>query len=311
VAWLIAITAVSACGSLSACSCSQADAGNGSDVETPTPDVVVSGMDVPVTVDAPSTADVPMGLTDATADVASPSLDWVRIPGEASTDYGAGPISMFGCTEPAPGVAGPAVADLDIMRTHATEGDYAACVADGDCTAALEGSSPPQPTCTWGDPSMAAHPINCLSWAQATAFCTWAGGRLATSVEWEHAARGDAGRTYPWGETDPLAGGVPNVSFAWFDQQMNLGTRPVGASPDGATPEGLLDMAGEVWTWVEDAAPCLDVACASPSTPAREIRGVSWYHNDIRSCIRYSEPAPDYSEPGIGVRCVRAVPTEG
>jgi formylglycine-generating enzyme required for sulfatase activity len=150
-----------------------------------------------------------------------------------------------------------------IAKTPVTNAQYAAFVA---ATGAL-------PPITWRGPqpldARLDHPVVGVSWDDANTFCAWLNEemknaelrienalstegfsilhsqfsiRLPTEAEWERAARGVDGRTFPWGDL-------------WDASKANTrdggagGTTAVGAHPHGASPAGCLDMAGNVWEW--------------------------------------------------------------
>ncbi|MBI1945261.1 MAG: SUMF1/EgtB/PvdO family nonheme iron enzyme [Deltaproteobacteria bacterium] len=179
-----------------------------------------------------------------------------------------------------------AVARFFLDRTEVSQGAYAACVAAGACT-------PPPPSCagTWtATPREDALPMTCVDHADAARFCAWRGGRLPSEAEWERAARGVDGRTYPWGDDKPDCVRAAIASCGTVPM-------PVGARAAGASPVGALDMGGNVSEWT--STPTGD----DPRYLVVKDYGLDWWH--MRSSMRLPVQL-GYRESGLGFRCARS-----
>ena len=201
-----------------------------------------------------------------------------------------------------------------IDQTEVTNAQYTLCLTAGSCDEPFDLDS--QISDRFGDSEYANHPVVFVDWNQANAYCTWAGRSLPTEAEWEKAARGTDGRTYPWGSVfDGEKVNYCDVNCwaeGWKDPNNNDGyatTSPVGTYPDGASPYGALDMAGNAYEWVLDWSGQYASEPQSnplgPDTGTEHIlRGGSWGddRNHITATIR-SDEAPDFKRDFIGFRC--------
>lgn len=193
-----------------------------------------------------------------------------------------------------------------IDRDEVTTSRYAGCVRQGACAAPGVDRIDPEGEhddddddeeesggghkdarivrvgCNWRTPGRGDHPVNCVNQFDAQAYCRFVGARLPSEVEWEKAARGPAGRPYPWGLAEP------DCQAAHMDALGGRGcktghTAAAGSLPQGDSPWGVRDMAGNVWEWIGGhystdryAEPQDDTKHQEPRMAFGILRGGGW-----------------------------------
>lgn len=188
-------------------------------------------------------------------------------------------------------------------RTEVTVGEYGKCVSepggalDGGtesaCSEPLKHSKRPSPVnkyCNWLlNEQRNDHPVNCVDWSQADAYCRWAKKRLPTALEWEYAAQGlEIYKALP-GNSRPLK------QFCWNGPGNGVGelqresTCPAGAYEQDRSDTGIMDLAGNVTEWIEEKG---------------SKRGSSWGSSRL---VLVQPGAPNAAEisPHSGFRCAR------
>jgi len=224
---------------------------------------------------------------------------------------------------------------LDV--TEVTVRAYEACVQDATCertpddvnfkglTADARKRKLYVGFCNARKPDRVDHPINCVSFDLAAAYCKSKNARLPTETEWEYAARGPVQHDYPWGDEAPdekrlnaagteyqkweqATGGGGKTMFEGDDGWS--GTAPVGQYPAGKSGFGVYDLAGNVWEWTADQYGAHAAGeFKDPQGPAtgteRVIRGGAfngWDPAWANPAWRYRYAPGTYSH-AVGFRC--------
>lgn len=216
------------------------------------------------------------------------------------------------------GIVNVPVFNIDVYEVTVIE--YERCIEAGRCSRPKDHAY--NQYCNLGAHDRPVHPINCVDWPQALAYCEWRDMRLPYEAEWEKAARAGTGSRYPWGhEVD--------CTRAILDDGKTLGSVP--GEPDGCGEDhawmvgsrapnaiGLYDMHGNAaeWTmnWYTATAINDHYAKGDLQGPAggrqRVVRGGSWDENrdNLRSSFRNVKPplSGDSVYGSIGFRCVKA-----
>lgn len=151
------------------------------------------------------------------------------------------------------------------------------------------------------------HPIIGVSWYESMAFCAWLSEKsgdkitLPTEQQWQRAAQGDDGRTYPWGNDFDVERCNNSV------KAKSIGTTPVTQYPNGASPYGVLDMSGNVWEWMLNEFGIINIDNINiPETHVTQ--GGSWFDShelSFRANVgSWNDPIPGGNR--LGFRLARA-----
>ena len=146
-------------------------------------------------------------------------------------------------------------------------------------------------------------PVTWISLEDARAYAAWAGKRLPHEWEWQYAAQGTDGRTYPWGSTwDPEAAPTP-------EKGHDLpGPDNVDAHPKGASPFGVMDLTGNVWQWTDEYQDEHTRAAILRGGSHYQPQGSMWYFPQAYKLIEHGKlllMAPGKDRAGtLGFRCV-------
>jgi sulfatase modifying factor 1 len=182
---------------------------------------------------------------------------------------------------------------VSITATEVTAAQFQSCVDAGSCEATHFDD------CNLGDASRSDHPVNCVDYYAAEQYCAFAGGRICSESEWLAACAGGEGRAYPYGSTYEIdTCNMQSLGNPIADREKATAAVGSNATCVGGL-EGLYDMAGNVWEWVDE---CKDDYC--------KFRGGAFLTDDpidlYAACgSACSGNDKSFKNAAIGIRCCR------
>jgi formylglycine-generating enzyme required for sulfatase activity len=196
-----------------------------------------------------------------------------------------------------------------IDKYEVSNEQYELCVLLNVCRRPIDVSSY-QRLSYFGDPVFANYPVINVTFEMARAYCEdWRGARLPTEAEWEKAARGSEGPTFPWGDEI----GCQDANYRDKACQRVRDTAPVTSFDQGVSDYGVYNMSGNVWEWVRDwysPAFYLNSPDVNPTGPEHAVVGI-YYINRVVSG-RWKVALDEFKEwPPIQSnlnRCIRPSP---
>jgi formylglycine-generating enzyme required for sulfatase activity len=200
------------------------------------------------------------------------------------------------------------IPDFELMATEVPVQTHQSCVEAGACEPLPE----ELPSYCADQGELDAR--GCLDWFAADELCRWLWARLPTEAEWEFAARsGGVDVRFPWGESLPSCD-LAVLGYVQGQPCGEDGPAAVCSRPAGQTRQGLCDMAGNIFEWVEDwyhddyqGAPSDGSAWLEQPTPFRVLRGGGINSDEPVTTWNRTFHEPDFSYSGMGVRCARSV----
>ncbi len=200
------------------------------------------------------------------------------------------------------------IAPFCMERSEVTVAEYRACVRAGACVGPndtvdavrvdAEIRARHSGFCNATAPHRDDHPMNCVSWPQAVAYCAWrygSHGALPAEDQWAWAARGATEHIYPWGDELPAVDMANRCGSSCYHRLGHgsidggegdawVTTAPVARFPRGDSPFGIHDLSGNVAEWTRTPygqyryGADHKLAYHSDDAALRVVRGGAWLH---------------------------------